>query len=81
MNDLKTPCDSMAADGAARGIILGLVWGAVFEPPHTAVYDEFSKGTESPAVGNKSPISSNFATKSFVEQTALNGSRRGASAG
>jgi hypothetical protein len=29
-SELKTPCASTAVDGAARGIILGLVWGAVF---------------------------------------------------
>mmetsp|Transcript_12940 Transcript_12940/g.15461 ORF Transcript_12940/g.15461 Transcript_12940/m.15461 type:complete len:152 (+) Transcript_12940:75-530(+) len=30
MSEPTTPCSSMAVDGIARGILLGLAWGAVF---------------------------------------------------
>mmetsp|Transcript_49350 Transcript_49350/g.99363 ORF Transcript_49350/g.99363 Transcript_49350/m.99363 type:complete len:152 (+) Transcript_49350:128-583(+) len=30
-DDLRTPCSSTAVDGAARGVLLGLCWGVVFE--------------------------------------------------
>lgn len=35
-DELKTPCGAMAADGVARGVLLGLCWGLVFDvAPHT----------------------------------------------
>jgi len=33
MQELTTPCMSTAVDGAARGILLGIAWGAVFDIP------------------------------------------------
>ena len=33
MNELSTPCMSTAVDGAARGVLIGIAWGAVFDIP------------------------------------------------